>query len=80
MKKKIVSALAIVMCACMLGACGDQEAQVEYVQPEIEKIPVQEEVVEEAEEAIEEEARRVEEERIAKEQKLEMLKDLRNFK
>ena len=45
MKKKIISALTILMCATMLAACGDKEPEVEYVKPEIEAIPVQEEVV-----------------------------------
>jgi len=53
MKKKLVRTLTVLVCAFMLASCGKQEAQVEYVQPEIEAIPVEdndadeEEVVEE---------------------------------
>ena len=46
MKKKIISALTILMCAVMLTACGDKETDtVDLVVPEIESIPVQQEEV-----------------------------------
>ncbi len=48
MKKRLLSAFAVFMCACMLGACGEKEAQVDYIMPEIEAIPMDtQEVVEE---------------------------------
>ena len=50
MKRKVVSALAVLLCFCMLGACGKEEATVEYVQPEIETIPTTDE--KEAEEVV----------------------------
>ena len=55
MKKKIVSTLAVLLCLGVLGACGKEEATVEYVQPEIESIPTVEEEPQE-EEVVEEES------------------------
>ena len=60
MKRKVVSTLAVLLCFCMLGACGKEEATVEYVQPEIETIPTVEETKDE--EPVEEEHVRKEDE------------------